>query len=298
MKINLIQAPYHLDREGVNTGAGPARLLASGLEEALTGAGHQIGRVEMVALDGDQGHETGNIFAIVRALTDRVRSAREEGAFPVILAGDCTSVVGVVSGLGGGPRQGLLWLDAHGDAHTPETTGTGFFDGMPLAVALGWCWSALASTVPGFEPLAEERVVHLGGRAFDPGEEEVLAASGMNFINGAAMRAEDGGERVSSAVSQLAGVSSSVHVHLDLDVLDESDGIASGYAVGGGPSLSALEETLAATAEAVEVSSMTICSYDPSFDSDGRAASAGIKLLSVVLERASAAALSPRTAPR
>lgn len=286
MKINILQVPYHLDREGVNTGAGPGRLLQSGLRETVIGRGHELGRVETVKLDGDLGHETGNIFAIAAQLGDLVRTSREEDAFPLVLAGDCYSVIGVVSGLDPRDKRGLVWLDAHGDAHTPETTPTGFFDGMPLAVALGWCWSALAGTLPSFEPLSEQRVVHLGGRAFDPGEEEVLAASGMTFINGAEMRADGGPAKTVDAVTRLGRESEGVHVHLDLDVLDESDGIASGYAVGGGPSLATLEETLGAIGSGSEVLGMTICSYDPAFDTDGRAAAAGIRLLTTIVDNA------------
>jgi arginase len=283
MKIDILQVPYHLDRAGVNTGAGPAHLLESGLREALIAGGHEVGRVEAVGLDRDHGHETGNIFAVAKELAELVRSSRREGAFPLVLAGDCYSVIGVVSGLEEGHRRGLVWFDAHGDAQTPETTATGFFDGMPLAVALGWCWSSLAGTLPGFESLGEQRVVHLGGRAFDDGEEAALAASGMTFINGDTMRAEAGVAKSVDAVTRLGQESEGVHVHLDLDVLDESDGIASGYAVGGGPSLAGLRETISAIGSSGEVVGMTICSYDPAFDEDGRAAAAGISLLTALL---------------
>lgn len=286
MRVDVLQVPYHLDREGVNTGAGPARLLESGLEPAVSGAGHELGRVETVKLDGDRGHETGNIFAIDRRLAELVRTSRGEGAFPLVLAGDCNSVIGVVAGLGEGAQRGLVWLDAHGDAHTPETTPTGFFDGMPLAVALGWCWSGLAATLPGFEPLAERRVVHLGARAFDEGEEAVLAGSRISFVGGAEMATADGVASAVDAVRRLGRESAGVHVHLDLDVLDRSDGTASGYAVGGGPSLQALEQTIAAAGDGGEVVGMTISAYDPAFDADGRAAAAAIRLLAVLLERA------------
>jgi arginase len=157
---------------------------------------------------------------------------------------------------------------------------------MPLAVALGWCWSTLAATLPGFEPLVEQSVVHLGARAFDEGEEAVLAASDMTLITGEEMQGEQGMARSLEAVSQLGRERRGVHVHLDLDVLDESDGIASGYAVGGGPSLAVLRETIAAIGSEDEVIGLTICSYDPAFDIDGRAAKAGLELLTLLLDAA------------
>src|SRR5207253_2124442 len=77
-----------------------------------------------------------------------------------------------------GADVGVAWLDAHGDFHTPETTTSGFVDGMALAVAAGQCWRALAAAVPGFEPVLAGRVVHVGGRDFDPGKRDRLAGWG------------------------------------------------------------------------------------------------------------------------
>src|SRR4051812_28140524 len=113
MKIDILLVPYHLDREGVNTGAGPSRLIESGLSDAITAGGHEVGRIETVKLEGDHGHETGNIFAIALELAELVRASRREGAFPLVIAGDCYSVIGVVSGLESGSERGLVWLDAH-----------------------------------------------------------------------------------------------------------------------------------------------------------------------------------------
>lgn len=283
MEIVVLTLPYHLDREHAGTGAGPERLLAAGLESSLTDAGHGVRGVESVKLDRDVGNETGNIFENARGLAGLVRGARDSGAVPLVLAGDCNNVIGVVAGLSEDAGDlGLVWLDAHGDSHTPETSGSGFFDGMPLAITLGWCWSKLAASVPRFQPLAAEDVVHLGGRAFDPGEREAMVASGMTLIDAEAMRADGGRQLTADALTRLTSAKSRIHVHLDLDVIDRADGIVSEHGVDGGPPIEDLETALRAVGQTGHISSATICSYDPAFDTDGRAATVAVRLLGVL----------------
>jgi arginase len=279
MDINIVLAPYHLDRAGEGTGAGPQHWLDVGLEGALRDAGHRVARVESVDIGHGCGNETGNIFAIARELAAFVRASRESGAFPLLLAGDCSNVIGAMAGLSGEAERGLVWLDAHGDAHTPDTTETGFFDGMPLAVVLGWCWPKLAATVPGHAPLAEETVAHLGGRAFDSDEQTIMSTAGIAVIDADAMRSQDGSRLTTEAVERVASAASTVHVHLDLDVIDKADGVVSEHAVTGGPSVDALEATLHSVGELGHIGSACLCSYDPSFDTDGRAAAVGLRLM-------------------
>jgi arginase len=77
------------------------------------------------------------------------------GRLPVIVAGNCNVGLGAIGGIDA-PRLGIVWLDAHPDFHTPETTDSGFIDGMGLAAATGACWKTLCNSIPGFHA-AEER---------------------------------------------------------------------------------------------------------------------------------------------
>ncbi len=283
MDVAILTVPYHLDRHAEGSGNGPARLLEAGAAAALADAGLAVRPVESVTLERPVSNETGNIFELARGLASDVREARASGAFPLVLAGDCHNVIGVLSGCSEAADDlGLVWLDAHGDAHTPETSGSGFFDGMPLAVVLGWCWSTLAASVPGFVALAPGDVVHLGGRAFDENEREPMEAAGITVIDADAMRENGGRARALEALERLAAGKQRIHIHLDLDVIDKGDGIVSGHSVDGGPSLDAIEAALETLGATGRVSSATICSYDPSFDTDGRAAAVGIRLLGVL----------------
>ncbi|HEX5954748.1 MAG TPA: arginase family protein, partial [Solirubrobacterales bacterium] len=101
--------------------------------------------------------------------------AMSDGRLPVLVAGNCIVSLGAIGGVAGG-TVGILWLDAHPDFHTPETTPTGFLDGTGLAAATGACWHVLCSRIPGFAPVAEDHVVLAGVRDIDPGESERLEA--------------------------------------------------------------------------------------------------------------------------
>jgi len=101
-------------------------------------------------------------FALHGLLSEAVQEAVAQDHFPLILAGNCSSTVGTVSGL---DKEGLgvVWLDAHGDYNTPETTTTGFLDGMALSVLTGMCWERMAEGVPGFEPYRNRESPILAG---------------------------------------------------------------------------------------------------------------------------------------
>lgn len=273
--ISLLSVPYHLGRHGVGMGAGPDRMLTAGAEQVLADLGHQV-TVEKVSIPGMFEHEIGAHFKLQADLGEQVRRASADRAFPVVLAGNCSSVLGVVAGLRLGQRGGVIWFDAHGDANTPETTTSGFLDGMPVAVLTGRCWTAIASAIPGFIPLADDHVVLAGVRDIDDDERALLDSSQIAVVPPSDLT---DGAPFAEAVSALATRVDSVHVHIDLDVIDLADGHANEFAAAGGPSLDALDAAIAQIGEHCEVNSVSLTSYNPSVDQDGRALQSGMRLL-------------------
>lgn len=235
-----------------------------------------MGRIRLAR---DTGTEVGNIFALAGALSLQVRTIREEGGVPFVLGGNCSSAIGVMAGLSSERSSGLVWFDAHGDLNTPETSVSGYFDGMPLAVIVGWCWSAMAAAVPGFIPVPEERVMHVGGRDFDPGEREALDASRISVVDPRVLRSPRKGPGMGGVVRRLAQRATGVDLHVDLDVMDKRDGVANRFAANGGPRLGAIEAAIQAVGEACEVRALTLCSYNPGVDSDRRGLRAALRLL-------------------
>ena len=268
MRVHLLLVPYDSAHRGRRMGAGP-ECLAPALAERLERAGHAVTREVVEIPERVWPAEVGGAFALARRLAELARAARADGAFPVVLSGNCMATLGVVGALGAGAR--VAWFDAHGDFNTPETTTGGFLDGMALATLVGRCWTVIARTVPGFVPVAERDVRLLGARDLDPLEEEALRDSGVRMVPAAEV-----GERAAAALAERAareGVRQ-LHVHLDLDVLDPAEGRANALAVPGGGSLDALGALLGALAARAPVAALTLSAYDPACDADGRVARA------------------------
>src|SRR5919106_2573859 len=161
-------------------GAGPEQLLRAGLPEALVREGHEV-HTEVVEARDTWRAEIATTFALAAAVADRTRAAREDGRVPILLTGNCMMSLGVVAALSA--PTSLVWLDAHGDFNTPETTIAGFIDGMALATITGHCWKQLASAIPGFRSLDERRVVLAGARDLDPLEAKALTSSAVTRVD-------------------------------------------------------------------------------------------------------------------
>ncbi len=175
MEIRLLLVPYDSGQRNVRMGAGPEHLRAAGLEKHLAAQGHQVDSEVIEPASRNWRAEVQTSFELMRAVAKHVRAARTARRFPVVLSGNCLAAVGVIAGLG--PGTGVIWIDAHGDFNTPQTTTSGFLDGMTLATATGQCWGELAHSIEGFEPVPENAVVLLGARDLDPGEASALARS-------------------------------------------------------------------------------------------------------------------------
>ena len=174
MDLDLIVVPYESGRRGIGVGAGPEHLMRGGLVERLDRAGHDVRMIPILSPESENGREISASFALMAQVAQAVEASRHGERMPLVLSGNCSvAAMGAVTGLGEGTA--VVWLDAHGDLNTPETTGSGFFDGMALSVLLGRCWTGMAARISRFRPIAEDRVALVGVRDLDPGEREFLA---------------------------------------------------------------------------------------------------------------------------
>jgi arginase len=269
-EIRVLSVPFDSGQPDVDVGAGPAALLTHGLEDALRSAGHEVTRDE-VRLGDDVRFEIARTFAVDRRLAELVAAAVADGAFPLVLAGNCNSCLGTVGGLGAG-RRGVVWLDAHADFDTPEDNESGFFDVMALSALTGACWRRQTEMIPGFRPVAESDVVLLGARDLEPYQRDRLLAS--------AVRRQL--EPFDPAVTD-------VYLHLDLDVLDPSEGRVNRYSAPDGLTADDVARVVRETGEQRPISAAALTAYDPALDPDGRVARTGVRLAVAIAERATAA---------
>jgi arginase len=281
VNVRILTVPYDSGVRRVRMGLGPERLLARGLPATLANRGHEPAVETIEIPEASPPLEVGNAFRLNRLLAERVRAAVAAGSFPVVLAGNCNTAAGTLAGIGP-ERTGVLWLDSHGDLNSPETTGSGFFDGMALAMVTGRCWSTLAAGIPGFLPVPDRQVVLAGARDLDAAEEALLAASEIGVVSAHSLRG--GSETFERTFSALAARVRRLYVHIDLDVLDRDEARANQFAAPGGPTTSELSEVLRAVGARVPVAAVAVTAYDPTFDPEGDAADAALALVGTVLE--------------
>jgi arginase len=279
--IRAIVVPYELGRLRDGVGLGPERLLEAGAESALAAAGARV-ETELIELKERSDNEIDDSFALIRLVSERVRAAREAEAFPVVLSGSCFVAVGVVAGIGE-PAPGVVWFDAHGDFNVPETSPSGYFDGMGLAVLTGDAWRALASAVPGASPLPETAVVLAGARDFDDAEEERLEASAIRRVPPGAL---GDSPALLSALEALDPPASGLYVHVDLDVLDIEEARVNRYSAPGGISGGELEARLRSLLTDGRVRAVSLTAYEPEGDAEARLPPIASGLLSVIGEYA------------
>lgn len=268
----MLCSPYELGAYGVGMGVGPGALVAAGAVELLREQGHTVVTEEVLvdpAQDGPVPH-----LDVQAALAAAVRRVVAAESTPVILAGSCSSVLAALAGTDAGPDGGVVWFDAHADLNTPETSPSGFLDGMALAATTGRCWQEQTRRVLGFTPVRDENVVLVGARSIDPAEDGTLRESGIALVPPADLS----GPRLPAALRRIGRTAARTHLHVDLDVIDTADGYANAYAQPLGARLSVVEDAVRTAATLLGPRSISLSCYDPSVD-DGRALDAALRLL-------------------
>ncbi len=185
---------------------------------------------------------------------------------PVVMAGDCVSTIGVLAGLQRREISPTLYFfDAHGDFHTWETTPSQFIGGMPLAMLTGRGEQTIVEQ-SGLRPLGDERVVLVDGRDLDPGEDDAIAASGVEVLTVA-------------EVASREPRPGPLYVHVDVDVVDPDDLPAVNYPAPSGPSLESVCSAVARLAASGRMVAFSISSWNPELPGAERAARASASIV-------------------
>lgn len=263
MNVDLILVPYDTALRGWRMGAGPEHLINVGLISRLEALGHDVAS-SVVTSGRDAPAEIGTAFELMGLVAQRVRAAREQGRFPLVLSGNCNTASGILAGLTPDSRA-VFWFDAHADCNTPDTTTTGFLDGTSLATAMGWCWRQMSGSIPGFQPVSDRSVFLLGTRDVDPLETGLLSRSTVRVVPPASLRDSDWTRELAS----LRPEADAGYVHCDLDALDPSEGRANPFAAPGGLTVAELTSAVREIGRNVPVKAAAVTAYAPEYDADG-----------------------------
>jgi arginase len=261
-QITLIALPYDSGRVNERMGRGPGYLLESGLAGHLRAQRHDV-EVRTVQLSDSFHSEGQGLVALQNLATPLVREGIAGEGRVLLLSGNCGPAALSAIGALDPQTTGVVWFDAHADFNTPETSASGFLDGMALAILTGRCWPALAARFAGFAPVPERNIVLVGARDLDSLETAAVNRSGITTIAPSRM------DELAGAVETLSARVDNIYVHLDVDVLDKSEGSANSYASTGGLSAEALFNALELVGQSARIRVASVTSYDPACDSRG-----------------------------
>ena len=218
--------------------------------------------------------EAERIAHLCRRLADDVAQALTEHAFPVVIGGDHSVAIGTWSGVArhAGAPVGLLWIDAHMDSHTPETTYSGAIHGMPLACLLGRGDKRLLNLGLAGRQVDAAHTVVLGARSYEPEEAEFLARMGVRVIDQEEIARSGFAAALAAALAIVAAAPAGFGVTLDLDALDPSaaPGVGSPEPEGLGPN--EVLAGLAGLAQRPGLRAVEIVEYNPDRDAFGQTA--------------------------
>jgi arginase len=296
--VRLIDFPMDLGAARRGVDMGPSAIRIAGAAERLCDLGHEVDETRNIDIplrEEIPGQVEGHarfLGAIVEACTQlavETAQAVRASSIPVTLGGDHSLAMGSVAGVATalaerGERVGLVWLDAHSDIHTPQTSASGNVHGMPIAHLLGHGdrrLVSIASVVPALRP---ENVVLVGLRDVDPPEREHIRDWGVTAFT---MRDID--ERGIAAVMrdalEIAGRGTAgVHVSLDMDWLDPIEAPGVGTAVRGGATYREAHTAMEIVADRDEhLFSLDVVEVNPVLDRHNRTAELAVGLIASAL---------------
>ena len=273
--IVIIGATLDLGQGRRGVDMGPSAIRYAGLEARLASLGYACedgGNVDAAVLEstGTDDEHARYLPAIKRTcerVAERVADAASAGRIPLVLGGDHSVALGTIGGLAaahGGPGA-VLWIDAHGDLNTPDTSPSGNVHGMPVAALLGRGGERFESAAWPLPALAAEHVAHVGVRELDAGERDLigelsLAVYTMSEIDRRGMEAV-----MREAIDRVNGAAF-LHVSLDLDALDPVVAPGVGTPVSGGLSYREAHLAMELVAESGLLGSFEIVEVNPILD--------------------------------
>ncbi len=216
-----------------------------------------------------------------QVLAERVYAVMKRQHFPVVIGGDHSIAVGTWNGVGRFMQDqplGLLWIDAHMDAHTPETTPSGAWHGMPLAALMGYGASGFVQS-PVLKP---EHVCLIGTRSFEEGEAELLKRLKVRMYFMEEVRERGFQTVLREAIAYVSKGTGGYGVSLDIDVVDPIDAPGAGSAEPGGIRAKELLQGLTLLAADPHLKAFELVEFNPTLDQERKTEKLCRQILSTI----------------
>jgi arginase len=290
-EIAVIGAALDLGQGRRGVDMGPSAMRYAGLEDRLMSLGYAVrdhGNVETAvpeatALRDERARFLPEIKETCARIAAKVVEESNAGARPLVLGGDHSVALGTLGGLAAAHGVGgVLWIDAHADINTPETSPSGNVHGMPLAAALGLAGPEFDSDAWPLPALDPRRVVLLGLRQADSGERKLLHDAGVRVFTMSEIDRIGVERAVREAIDRVAGPGF-VHVSLDMDALDPEVAPGVGTPVRGGLTYREAHLALELVAESGLAGSLEVVEVNPILDRENTTAFTAVELMASAL---------------
>ena len=289
--VEIVGVPMDLggNRRGVDMG--PSAIRYADLEGRLRRMGLAVkdhGNLHVPDPGQERAHEPEpkahfhqEIVAVAEELAERVAAIVRRGGMPLVLGGDHSVAIGTLAGLArAGKRPGVIWMDAHPDINSPETTPSGNVHGMPFAVALG---IATAPFPASLRATADPRCATLVGiRDVDDGERAHIKQSGVTALTIADVD-RLGMAAVMERAIAVASKAGGIHLSLDMDVIDPNEAPGVGTPVRGGISYREAQLAMEMIAATEKLIAMEVTEVNPILDRANATASLAVELIASAL---------------
>jgi arginase len=276
-KVAIVLQPYTGHRRGPELSPGP-EVIYKELVKLLGEMRIEHGMKEEVKLTSEEEKDYGVWHRLGLAdshLAKIIARLKREGEFPLGLLANCNSLMGMLAGLqhSGSTRRplnvGLVWLDAHADFNTPETTLSGMLGGMPVACAAGRCLFRLRFKA-GLDPaIATNNIIMMAVRDVDPLEQELIDDSNITMISTEDLIKRS--RKLKKIIAHLSQRVDVIYIHIDLDVLDPTEIPGANLPAPNGPTADQLAESLKLMMGFEKVGALGIASFP--IEEEGRKAS-------------------------
>jgi arginase len=291
-KIRIIGVPMDLGQSRRGVDMGPSALRVAGLQARLKQLGHPVEDIGNMAVKQAEEQHFGEkrakylteIAETCLSLAELTEKALQEGFLPLVLGGDHSLAIGSIAGVSNFYRRqskkiGCLWLDAHGDMNTPETSPSGNVHGMPLATLIGDGAPEMVELL-GYKPKVEPRNVALVGlRDLDAKERRLVKESGVHAFTMRDIDERGLREVMNEALHFCTDETEGVAVSLDMDFVDPEDAPGVGTPVRGGVTYRESHLAMEMIADSDAMVSLEIVEINPVIDLHNKTALLGVEMV-------------------
>ncbi len=287
MNIDLIGVPldFGSGRRGVDMG--PSAIRYAHLKESLESLGHivndrgnvQVPLLETCRVADPKLRYLDCIVSVARRVADRAALSLEAGHFPLLLGGDHSLSLGSIHGAAQRRRLGVIWVDAHGDFNTAETTPSGNIHGMPLAALAGYGDARLTTLERGYARAVDPaRIALVGVRQLDPGERDLLRQAGVSVFAMEQIDRIGMYTAVSRAIEIASQDTDGIYLSFDMDALDPLYAPGVGTPVAGGLTYREAHLACELIAETGRLVGMDVVEVNPILDDRNRTGNLAVEL--------------------